>query len=178
MRKDCMQRRRTPIGVIVALAFGLLSAPCIADAQQVVFLLRHAEQASGSDVDDPTLTEMGQRRARTLVTVLKDAGVTAIYTSESQRTIQTAEPLTQALQIESKIIPRRDIDSLLERLRTQHVDGRVLIISHSLTIPHVLKALGHLEEVIIERTEYDRLFVIVPKPTGPPLVFVLRFSGG
>jgi broad specificity phosphatase PhoE len=110
--------------------------------------------------------------------VLKDAGLMAIYTSESQRTIQTAEPLTQALQIEFKIIPRRDIDSLLERLRTQHADGRVLIISHSLTIPYVLKALGHPEEVIIERTEYDRLFVIVPKPTGLPLVFVLCFSSG
>jgi len=178
MRKDCMHMRRTTIGVIVSLAFGLLSTPCVSDAQQVVFLLRYAEQASGSDADDPPLTETGQRRARTLVTVLKDAGLTAIYTSESQRSIQTAEPLTQALQLESKIIPRRDIDSLLERLRTQHVDGRVLIISHSLTIPHVPKALGHPEEVIIERTEYDRLFVIVPKPTGLPLVFVLRFSGG
>src|SRR5215471_584724 len=43
---------------------------------------------------------------------------------------------------------------------------------------NLLKAFGHPEEVIIGRQEYDRLFVIVPKPTGPPLVFVLRFSGG
>jgi len=148
------------------------------DAQQVVFLMRHAEQASGADADDPPLTETGQRRAKALVTVLKDAGLTAIYTSEAQRTNQTATPLAQALQIEPKSMPRRDIDGLLERLRTQHADGRVLIISHSLTIPNLLKAFGHPEEVIIGRQEYDRLFVIVPKPTGPPLVFVLRFSGG
>jgi hypothetical protein len=70
------------------------------------------------------------------------------------------------------------MDGLLERLRTQHADGRVLIISHSLTIPNLLKAFGHPEEVIIGRQEYARLFVIVPQPTGPPLVFVLRFSGG
>ena len=75
-------------------------------------------------------------------------------------------------------MPRRDIDGLLERLRTQHADGRVLVISHSLTIPSLLKAFGHPEEIIIGRQEYDRLFVIVPKPTGPPLVFVLHFSGG
>jgi broad specificity phosphatase PhoE len=110
--------------------------------------------------------------------VLKDAGLTAIYTSESQRTIQTAAPLTQALQIAPTRLPRGDIAGLLDRLRSQHADGRVLIISHALTIPHVLQTFGHPEEVVIPREEYDHLFVIVPKPTGPPLVFVLRFSGG
>ncbi len=83
----------------------------------------------------------------------------------------------QALQIEPTRLPRRDIEGLLGRLRTQHAEGRVLIVSHSLTIPHVLNAFGHPEEVVIQREEYDRLFVIVPKPTGPPLVAVLRFSG-
>jgi broad specificity phosphatase PhoE len=169
--------RRTTIGIIISLAFGLLSAPCIAHAQQVVFLVRHAEQAAGANGDAP-LTETGQRRARALATVLKDAGLTAIYVSEAQRTTQTAEPLAQTLQLEPTRLPRRDIDGLLERLRTQHADGRVLIVSHSLTIPHVLKAFGHPEEVVIPREEYDRLFVIMPKPTGAPLVFVLRFSGG
>jgi broad specificity phosphatase PhoE len=178
MSKDCIRRRRTPLGVIVSLVFGLLLAPCIANTQQVVFLLRHAEQASGADTDDPPLTETGQRRAGALATMLKDAGLTAIYTSESQRTIQTAAPLTQALQIEPTRLPRGDIAGLIHRLRTQHVDGRVLIISHALTIPHLLQAFGHPEEVVIQREEYDRLFVIVPKPTGSPLVFVLRFSSG
>jgi broad specificity phosphatase PhoE len=168
--------RYTTVGLLVALAFSFLAVVSSANAQQVVFLIRHAEQASGADADDPLLTETGQRRAKALVTVLKDAGLTAIYTSEAQRTNQTAAPLAQALQIEPKSMPRRDIDGLLERLRTQHADGRVLIISHSLIIPHLLKAFGHPEEVIIERQEYDRLFVIVPKPTGLPLVFVLRFS--
>jgi broad specificity phosphatase PhoE len=118
------------------------------------------------------------RRTKALVTVLKDTGITAIYVSEFQRTMQTAEPLAQALQIEPTHLPRGDIEGLINRLRIQHTDGRLLIISHALTIPHVLKAFGHPEEVVIQREEYDRLFVIVPKPTGPPLVFVLRFWGG
>ena len=107
--------RRTTIGCIVSLALGLLAAPCLTDAQHVVFLVRHAEQASGSD--DPPLTEAGQRRARALVTVLKDAGLTAIYVSELQRTMQTAEPLAQAFQIEPTHLPRRDIEGLINRLR-------------------------------------------------------------
>jgi broad specificity phosphatase PhoE len=169
--------RHLTIGCIVSLALSLFSAPRLADAQQVVFLVRHGEQASGAN-DDAPLTEAGQRRARALAAVLKDAGLTAIYVSEFQRTMQAAEPLAQALQIEPTRLPRGDMEGLINRLRIQHEDGRILIISHSLTIPHLLKALGHPEEVIIERQEYDRLFVIVPKPTGPPLVFVLRFSGG
>jgi broad specificity phosphatase PhoE len=169
--------RCTTLGFIVSLAFSPFSAPRLADAQQVVFLVRHGEQASGANGDAP-LTEAGQRCARALATVLKDASLTAIYVSEFQRTMQTAEPLAQALQIEPTRLPRGDIEGLINRLRTQHAHGRVLIISHSLTIPYVLKAFGHPEEVVIQREEYDLLFVIVPKPTGPPLVFVLRFSNG
>jgi broad specificity phosphatase PhoE len=168
--------RHTTTGLIVSLIFSLLAAPCLAQAQQVVFLVRHGEQASGSD--DPPLTEAGQRRAKALAALLKDAGLTAIYVSQWQRTMQTAEPVAQALQLEPARVPARDIDGLLERLRTQHAEGRVLIIGHSLTVPRLLKAFGHPEEVVIEKEEYDRLFVIVPKPTGPPLVVVLRYSGG
>jgi broad specificity phosphatase PhoE len=168
--------RRATIGCIVSLALGFLTAPCLTDAQHVVFLMRHAEQASGSD--DPPLTEAGQRRAKALVAVLKDAGLTAIYISELQRTMQTAAPLAQALQLEPTRLPRRDVEDLLGQLRSQHAEGRVLIVSHSLTIPRILKAFGHPEEVVIEHEGYDRLFVIVPKPTGPPLVAVLRYSGG
>jgi broad specificity phosphatase PhoE len=146
MRKDIMTMRHTTIGFLVALAFALLAAMPSADAQQVVFLMRHAEQASGADADDPPLTETGQHRAKALVTVLKDAGLTAIYTSEAQRTNQTAAPLAQALQIEPKSMPRRDIDGLLERLRTQHADGRVLIISHSLIIAICSRPLGILRK--------------------------------
>jgi phosphohistidine phosphatase SixA len=169
--------RRPRIGSLVSLALGLLAAPCLADAQHVVFLVGHAEQASGAN-GDPPLTETGQRHPRALATVLKDAGLTATYVSEFQRTMQTAEPLAQALQIEPTRLPRHDIDGLLERLRTQHADGRVLIVSHSLTIPHMLKAFGHPEEVMHDPGVHDRLYMIVPKPTGPPLVVVLRFSGG
>ena len=161
------------IVIIGALILGVCCTPLAVVAQQAVFLMRHAEQASGSD--DPPLTEVGQQRARALVSVLKDTGITAIYTSEFQRTIQTAAPLAQALKIEPKIMPRRDIDGLIDRLRAQHVDGRVLIVSHSLTVPALLKALGHPVEVSVARDEYDALFVIVPHSAGPPLVLLLRF---
>jgi broad specificity phosphatase PhoE len=168
--------RRPTIGLIASLTFSLLAASCLAHAQQVVFLVRHGEQASGSD--DPPVTETGQRRAKALATLLKDAGLTAIYVSEAQRTMQTAQPVAQALQLEPTRVPARDIEGLITRLRTQHAEGRVLIVGHALTIPHLLKAFGHPEEVMPDLKVYDALYIIVPKPTGPPLVVVLRYSGG
>ena len=125
--------RHTTIGCIISLALSLLSAPCLADAQQVVFLVRHGEQASGAN-DDPPLTEAGQRRARALETVLKDAGLTAIYVSELQRTMQPPSPWRRPCRSNPRACP--GVTSRPPRqLHTQHADGRVLIISHSLTIP-------------------------------------------
>jgi broad specificity phosphatase PhoE len=168
--------RRPTIGLIISLTFSLLAAPYMAHAQQVVFLVRHAEPVPGAD--DPPLTETGQRRAKALAALLKDAGLTAIYVSNAQRTMQTAEPVAQALRLEPTRVRARDIEGLLDRLRTQHAEGRVLIVGHALTIPHLLKAFGHPEEVVPDLKVYDALYMIVPKPTGPPLVVVLRYSGG
>jgi hypothetical protein len=51
--------RRTTIGLIVSVTFSLLAALCLTQAQQVVFLVRHREQANGSD--DPPLPAQGLR---------------------------------------------------------------------------------------------------------------------
>jgi broad specificity phosphatase PhoE len=152
----------------------------MAEAQQVIFLVRHAEQAPRIDVDDdPALTEAGHRRAEALAQVLKDASINVIYTTELKRSIQTAEPIAKSLNIEPKRLPIRDRDGLIDRLRSQHVHDRVLVVSHSLTVPRLLKALGHPPDATIAEDarlkEYDNLFVVIPKGNGSPLVLRLRY---
>ena len=49
--KDWTYMRRRTIGYLVSLALSLCSALCLADAQQVVFLVRHGDQASGANGD-------------------------------------------------------------------------------------------------------------------------------
>ena len=63
-----------------------------AAAQSTIFLVRHAEKKTG---DDPDLTKAGHARAESLAKMLKDADITAIYTSEVKRTQQTAAPLAK-----------------------------------------------------------------------------------
>jgi broad specificity phosphatase PhoE len=170
------------IGAFVIVT-GILTLVQIADAQQAIFLVRHAEDVRSRAVVDRPLTEAGHRRAMLLATVLKDAGINAIFTSSLQRAINTAEPLAKALQIEPKPLPQlttkfkpSDMESFVELLRTQHRENIVLFVGHSNTVPALLKALGHPTAIKIPETEYDNLFVLFPKSEGPPTVLRLRFK--
>ncbi len=164
-------RQKILVGFLIYFIF---APPLAIEAQQVILLLRHAEQAP--DVEEPPLTEVGQRRARVLAEMFKDAGINAIYTNPRLRSIQTAEPLAKTLNVESKVLPvrRDDVEGLIHALRT-HPRDRVLIVTGSLNIPHILKALGHPVDVTIPPFEYDNLFVIFPKSDGPPVVLRLRY---
>ncbi len=167
-----MSRKILHLLIITAV----LGSTRLALGQQAIFLVRHAEQdGRPSVVDDPALTEVGHRRAQALARVLKDAGVNVIYTTERRRSIQTSEPISESLNIKIKIHPAQDRDGLISRLRTQHANDRVLIVSHSLTLPRLLKALGYPQDITIASEEYDNLFVIVPKNDGSPLALRLRY---
>jgi len=145
----------------------------VGEAQQAIFLVRHAEQSV--ETDDPELTEAGKKRAKALAFVLKDAGINVIYTTERRRAIQTAEPTEKMLNIESRRLALRDLDGLVAQLRNQHTHHRILVVTHSLALPRLLKALGHPAEVTIPLHEYDNLFVLVPKSEGSPMVLRLRY---
>jgi hypothetical protein len=58
---------------------------------QRVFLVRHAERFNDLR-EDPPLTAVGKERAKALADTLRDAGVTAIITSQWIRVKDTAQP--------------------------------------------------------------------------------------
>jgi len=105
-----------------------------------------------------------------LATLLKEAGINAIYESGIRRTRETAEPLARALNIQIKTYPRQDIIGFISRLPTQHAQDRVLIVSQSLRISRWLKAWGHPADITIAPTDYDNLFVIIPKGDASSLL--------
>ena len=96
------------------VTFVMLVSNSVTEAQQAIFLVRHAEQAV--ETDDPELTEAGKKRAKTLASVLKDVGINVIYTTERKRAIQTAEPTENLLNIASKRLALRDLDGLAHLL--------------------------------------------------------------
>jgi phosphohistidine phosphatase SixA len=140
-------------------AFALAS---VARAQPpVIFLVRHAERAaiSGHVPSDTGLSREGKARAADLAQALRDAQITAIYTSEFKRTKETAEPLAQSLGIRPEVVQSDDFRTLIAKLRA--LRGNALVVGHSNTLPQIINALGVASRVTVAETEHDNLFVVI-----------------
>src|SRR5205809_456332 len=110
------------------LAALLTSCAAVADAQQAVILVRHAELA-GAAMAEPKrvpLSAAGQERAKRLAFILRDSGVDAIYVTDFLRTRQTAAVLAQQLNQQPTVLPKGDPRELVERLRKEHGGQTVL----------------------------------------------------
>ena len=160
---------------LFALVFAavLTTFSSLAYAQRTVLLVRHADRLD--DSEDTPLSKAGEARAQLLAYLLKDAGITEIHTSQFQRTIKTAEPLAISLKVKSVSTPTGDNAGHFKRIRTENRDDIVLIVGHDRSVPALLKLFGHPVDIKIEPPEYDNLFVLVPKETGPPTVLRLRY---
>jgi len=144
------------------------------EGPSLVVLVRHAERA-GPSADDPGLTELGAERARELARLLADAGITRIYASDTRRTRQTALPLARSLDLPVEIYDPRALEAFAEELL--HYGGRHLVVGHSNTTDELAVYLGgssHGE--IVEAWEYDRLYLLTPKPGGGMETVLIRFG--
>jgi broad specificity phosphatase PhoE len=163
---------RIRFSVFVVLA--LVTFAPVAQAQRAVLLVRHAEPQPDPG-NDPSLSRAGEERAERLASLLKDVGITAIYTSEFRRTVQTAQPLARALSIMSASVPARDREGLFTRIQRNNPGDVVLIVGHAMTVPALLKLFGHSEDVTIAADEFDNLFIVVPRANSLPTVLRLRY---
>lgn len=167
------------IGVFTALATWMLAWPLSVSAQEAIFIVRHSDPPTFLNLDEikdeTPLSESGQQRAKMLAERLKDAGITAVYATQALRTVETAEPLAKVLGLEIRVHSYEDTDGLVHRLRSEHSGDRVLIVGHWSTIPLILKALGYPQEIKIERSAYDNLFVVVTKGSEAPTVLPLHY---
>ena len=156
--------------VILSLGF-LLGTATPALAQQAVVVVRHAEKISETD---QRLSEAGRARAERLAAMLKDAGVTAIYATDTERAKDTAKPLAEARKLTVQIYDvgseKVNARAFAAKVRRENVDGVVLIVGHSNTVPAILAALGCREPVTIAAAEYDALFVALPKGKNASLL--------
>ena len=171
--------RRAIGAIVVALAALLFASEAAAD--QVIFLVRHAERATTPAgqparnlmADDPPLSDAGQQRALKLAALLASSEIKHIFTTEYQRTRQTAVPVAERLNVKPVMSASRDPDPLVEQMTK--ATGNVLVVGHSNTVPELLKRLGVKQAITIADTEYDNLFVVVRHATGEPTLIRLRY---
>ena len=144
----------------------------------VVILVRHAEKAA-QPPQDPPLTEGGAARAQALMAVARDAGVTAIITTQFERTRKTAEPTATALHITPEVVEAGPAAQHAKAVADQvlkHAGGTVLVVGHSNTIPAIVGALGAPRPRDLCDSEYDQLFIVVLGDTGPPRLVRSRYG--
>lgn len=144
-----------------------------ASCSNTIYVVRHAEKATGIDpttmkpVKDPPLSIEGQERAIKLKEILGSKGIRVFYSTNTLRTISTAEPLKE-LYLNTPInIYSSKPDSLnvfINRIK-QYKRENVLIVGHSNTVDDIVNALcgkqvipGDLDERI-----YDNLFILKRK---------------
>jgi broad specificity phosphatase PhoE len=156
----------------ILLALALAAAAAVARAQTTVYVVRHAEKASDSSEKEVPLSDEGKRRAERLASILRDAGVHAIYSTDTTRTRSTAEPLARASGQTVRIYS--DVAALADQIKGER-EAVVLVVGHSNTVPKILAALGVRAPVEVADRDYDDLFVVVSRPIGEPAFLHLRY---
>jgi len=166
---------------LIALLLGCVAFATTspATAQKAVILVRHGEKVSETD---ERLTEAGHARAARLAAMLKDAGVKAIYSTDTERTRGTVQPLADALGLKVQIYDtgtgmksQYDSKPFIEKLRKDNAGEVVVVAGHTNTLPDLLKSLGCPGEFKIASDEYDNIFIVVPKGDGTATLVRLRY---
>ena len=157
------------------VAFFLLvlvsSLPCF--AQRTIVVVRHADKIDNTD--DAVLSPTGEARAQRLAHVLKDLGISAIYTTQFKRTIQTATPLANLLKIKLLAYEQTDVDGIVKEIQREHSKEVVMVVGHRSTVPRILKQFGANEPVALGSSEYDSLFVLTLPLDQSPILLHLHF---
>lgn len=163
----------------LALA-SLLIAPAPAPVgDTVVLVVRHAEKTGPSG--DVPLSEAGQARARALVDIGRGAGVSAIITTQFQRTRQTGGALAESLGITPQVIDVRGgvpehAKAIADSVKARFAGKTVLVVGHSNTVPAIVHALGGPKYPDICDDIYDDLFTVVLSADGAARVIHTRYG--
>ncbi len=98
-----------------------------------IILIRHAERGNDGS-NDPPLSDEGSKRALKLVEIFSNTGITAIYSSNYNRTKNTVAPLAQSKGLEIKIYEPMKEEEIKQMINSNR-GGTILICGHSNTTP-------------------------------------------
>ncbi|UVW29004.1 histidine phosphatase family protein [Massilia sp. H6] len=155
---------RLPSRLLRHLSLGLaLLAPVAAMAEpSAIYLVRHGEKMS--EHGDPDLSPQGRARVQHIATLLHRTGITGIFSTATQRTRQSAEPLAQKTGLAVQLYDPKQPKALVEKVKAMR--GAVLVVGHSNTLPELVRLFGGAPGADIGDNEYDRLYQLTPTVGG------------
>lgn len=156
--------------LLVVCVPAMLAPPDAWAAPSAIYVVRHAEkQAAG---DDPALTSQGQARARNLAAMLRKAGIVAVFSTDTRRTMQTAGAVAQVAGIKVQSYDAAQSSPLVARVDAVS-DGAVLVVGHSNTVPELVRQLGGTPGAAMREDEFDRVYQLHAGPDGKMVTVLL-----
>ena len=179
-RRRRRRRRRVQIIILYTLIAIGLAWFFESQATTTIIFVRHAEKAETGG-DDPPLSEAGEQRVIELTRQLLDidviAGIDAVYSTQYQRTQQTAQPIADELDLPVNTYDASDTEEILETILGEHKGRIVLVVGHSNTVPEMIANLGgHKQVPEIAEDEYDNLYILAIPWFGKTKTIRMRFG--
>lgn len=178
-RKKRRRRRIQVIAIYTAIAIGLAWF-FESQATTTMIFVRHAEKAL-TPTDDPALSRAGETRAAELARQLVDAdvvaGIDAIYSTSYRRTVETAQPVADALALSVNLYDPDDNEAVLATILKEHKGKIILVVGHSDTLPTLIADLGASKNVPpIAESEYDNIYLVSIPWFGKTKTIRLRYG--
>ena len=141
-------------------AFSLLNS-CTVKESTTYYLIRHAEkERTNNNNRNPNLNFDGERRAQNWAEYFKDVHLDAVYSTNYNRTIQTATPTSKIKKLRLQSYnPNKMYDSVFQ----SETQGKtILVVGHSNTTPDfVNKILGEKKYDNMRDNDNASLYIVV-----------------
>jgi phosphohistidine phosphatase SixA len=140
------------IKYFLGLCFLAISSISFAE-QPTWYFVRHFEKQLG---DNPSLTETGKARAEVLATFFSDKPLNHVYSTDYNRTLETATPVAALKNVDIQSYDPRNLVEFATQIKTLN---HVLVVGHSNTTPELLGLMGGAI-ITIKESEYGELYVV------------------
>ncbi|MCW9015169.1 MAG: histidine phosphatase family protein [Gammaproteobacteria bacterium] len=116
------------------------------DTETTIIMIRHAQK----NAITKQLTERGHHNAKALVDIVGDMNITALYSPNKTRNLQTVAPLAKHLNIEISIVPKDEIpentmdkaESLVKKILGKHPGETILWVGNTSNLGQIYWTLG------------------------------------
>ena len=169
---------RKVILVIITLLWGCWAGGTVPTEETkprtttTVLLIRHAERDNFF-----VITAQGRQRAQALVDAVSDMGITAIYSPDLSRNLDTVTPLANHLGIDITLTPRiskSTINEIVNEIIIRHKGESVLLVGNGAgNLRSLHQRLGGTGE---GPYQYGDLFIYIIPDQGPASVKKSRYG--
>jgi broad specificity phosphatase PhoE len=150
--------------------------PPVQESVTQYYFIRHAEKdVSNKDDRNPNLTPEGAARAAKWAEVFKEVEFDLIFSSNYNRTMQTAKAIADSQEKEVDIYDPRQLNDPAFQEKTK--GKTVLVVGHSNTNPAFVNlVLKEKKFEDVDEKEYGSLFIVTVAPNGEKTSQVLYIN--